>query len=100
LILAIEIIMARISYELGSISRQSRIGDQTPSVQQPTDDSLLAEISTGLHESSLPPVDGGKDAWFFLAACFALEALTWGTMNQLSGFANQSKMEMKMMLTT
>ncbi|KAK0630770.1 major facilitator superfamily domain-containing protein [Bombardia bombarda] len=26
----------------------------------------------------LPPVDGGKDAWLFLAACFVLEALVWG----------------------
>ncbi|KAG5912847.1 hypothetical protein E4U42_001756, partial [Claviceps africana] len=26
---------------------------------------------------SLPPVDRGKDAWFFLAACFFVEALTW-----------------------
>ncbi|TDZ37130.1 MFS transporter asaE [Colletotrichum spinosum] len=31
------------------------------------------------HEfSSLPPVDGGKQAWLFLAACFAIEALVWG----------------------
>ncbi|KAI3318009.1 major facilitator superfamily transporter [Xylariaceae sp. AK1471] len=29
-------------------------------------------------EFSLPPVDGGKDAWLFLAACFAVEALVWG----------------------
>ncbi|KAG7422418.1 hypothetical protein ACKAV7_001713 [Fusarium commune] len=28
--------------------------------------------------SSLPPVDGGKDAWLFLAASFMVEALTWG----------------------
>lgn len=27
---------------------------------------------------SLPRVDGGKDAWLFLAACFMLEALIWG----------------------
>lgn len=27
---------------------------------------------------SLPPADGGKDAWLFLAAAFILEALTWG----------------------
>lgn len=27
---------------------------------------------------SLPPVDGGKDAWLFLAACFMIEALVWG----------------------
>lgn len=26
----------------------------------------------------LPPVDGGKDAWLFLAACFVLESLVWG----------------------
>lgn len=31
------------------------------------------------HEmASLPPVDGGKDAWLFLAACFMIEALVWG----------------------
>ncbi|KAK1671493.1 major facilitator superfamily transporter [Colletotrichum godetiae] len=28
--------------------------------------------------SSLPPVDGGKQAWLFLAACFAVEMLVWG----------------------
>jgi len=27
---------------------------------------------------ALPPVDGGKDAWLFLAACFVVEALIWG----------------------
>ncbi|KAI1084998.1 MFS general substrate transporter [Whalleya microplaca] len=32
----------------------------------------------GRIEFSLPPVDGGKDAWLFLAACFAVEALVWG----------------------
>jgi MFS family permease len=29
-------------------------------------------------EFSLPPVDGGKDAWLFLAAAFVVEALVWG----------------------
>lgn len=33
----------------------------------------------GGHEfSQLPPVDGGKDAWLFLAACFVVEGLVWG----------------------
>ncbi|OTA89201.1 hypothetical protein M434DRAFT_398716 [Hypoxylon sp. CO27-5] len=32
----------------------------------------------GRQEFSLPPVDGGKDAWLFLAACFSVEALVWG----------------------
>ncbi|KAJ5183883.1 hypothetical protein N7492_001499 [Penicillium capsulatum] len=30
------------------------------------------------HEADLPPVDGGKRAWLFLAACFIIEALIWG----------------------
>ncbi len=29
-------------------------------------------------DSSLPPIDGGKEAWLFLAACFVVEALVWG----------------------
>ncbi|KAH7014342.1 major facilitator superfamily domain-containing protein [Microdochium trichocladiopsis] len=29
-------------------------------------------------EFSLPPADSGKDAWLFLAACWAVEALVWG----------------------
>lgn len=31
-----------------------------------------------LQTRSLPPVDGGKDAWLVLAGCFVLEALVWG----------------------
>ncbi|EOA89792.1 hypothetical protein ACJQWK_02791 [Exserohilum turcicum] len=30
------------------------------------------------HESSLPPTDGGKDAWLMLAAAFAVEFMVWG----------------------
>ena len=30
-------------------------------------------------EFSLPRADGGKDAWLFLAACFVVEALVWGS---------------------
>ncbi|KAK1987241.1 major facilitator superfamily transporter [Colletotrichum cereale] len=32
----------------------------------------------GQEFSSLPPVDGGRQAWLFLAACFAIEMLVWG----------------------
>ena len=28
--------------------------------------------------STLPPADGGKDAWLFLAGSFVIETLTWG----------------------
>jgi hypothetical protein len=27
---------------------------------------------------SLPPIDGGKQAWFFLAACWVVEAFVFG----------------------
>lgn len=27
---------------------------------------------------NIPRADGGRDAWFFLAACFVFEALVWG----------------------
>ncbi|OJD14194.1 hypothetical protein AJ78_05434 [Emergomyces pasteurianus Ep9510] len=31
------------------------------------------------HQSTqFPPIDRGKDAWLFLAACFFMEALVWG----------------------
>jgi hypothetical protein len=32
---------------------------------------------------SLPPTDGGKDAWLCLFACFMLEALIWGAFPYL-----------------
>lgn len=30
------------------------------------------------YETQLPPMDGGMNAWLFLAACFVMEALVWG----------------------
>jgi hypothetical protein len=38
-----------------------------------------AEDGNGQEMPSLPPVDSGKDAYLFLAACFMIEALVWGT---------------------
>jgi hypothetical protein len=35
------------------------------------------------HEFSLPTTDSGKDAWLFLAACWAVEALVWGRCSPL-----------------
>ena len=34
--------------------------------------------STNLEKSDLPPVDGGCQAWMFLAASTMIEALVWG----------------------
>jgi hypothetical protein len=56
---------------------------QNPSAATLTDVELLgnrADSPSGSEEGfSLPPTDGGKDAWLFLLACFMLEALIWGT---------------------
>ncbi|KAF2198740.1 putative MFS monocarboxylate transporter [Delitschia confertaspora ATCC 74209] len=53
-----------------------------PETQTPTDGSLNengnANNPNDNQEFSLPPVDGGKDAWLFLAASFVVEALVWG----------------------
>ncbi|KAF5001598.1 hypothetical protein FGRMN_904 [Fusarium graminum] len=38
----------------------------------------LEDLSGANQVSSLPPVDGGRNAWLFLAVAFTVEALTWG----------------------
>ncbi|KAF5680779.1 monocarboxylate transporter [Fusarium heterosporum] len=38
----------------------------------------LEDLAGTNQTSSLPPVDGGRNAWLFLAAAFMVEALTWG----------------------
>lgn len=32
------------------------------------------------NHSTLPPVDGGRQAWLFLAGSFSIEALVWGKL--------------------
>lgn len=39
---------------------------------------IEAQSPEGHTQFSLPPVDGGKDAWLFIFASFLLEALVWG----------------------
>ncbi|KAH6611902.1 major facilitator superfamily domain-containing protein [Boeremia exigua] len=55
---------------------------QNVSVATFTDLELLPRGTGTLSESeeghSLPPTDGGKDAWLFLFSCFMLEAMIWG----------------------
>lgn len=36
------------------------------------------QLSTVDDGAQVPPIDGGINAWLFLAACFAMEALVWG----------------------
>lgn len=44
----------------------------------PNSDTRHLGDRTSHHEFSLPPADGGKAAWLFLAAGFVVEALVWG----------------------
>ena len=48
-----------------------------------TTDADVAEkvVSATQSESSLPPVDGGLQAWLFLAGCYMMELLLFGTYN-------------------
>lgn len=46
--------------------------------QPPTPDGIDNEGNTGSFQSPPPQVDGGKDAWCFLAAVFLFEAVIWG----------------------
>lgn len=49
-------------------------GIHTP-IEGTTDDTRLSTIHD---DDQIPPMDGGLNAWLFLAACFAMEALVWG----------------------
>lgn len=54
------------------------------SVSPQAEDGLEIALNPSRHEFSLPPVDGGKDAWLFLAAGFVFEALVWGSYTIIS----------------
>ena len=41
------------------------------------------EQLTNENESMLPPTDGGKDAWLFVAAAFMIEMMVWGKRGKL-----------------
>lgn len=64
---------------LHASSKQATADADRPVEEMQIDDDHIAE-----HEFSLPPTDRGKDAWLFLAACFTLEALVWGTLKNKS----------------
>lgn len=53
-------------------------GTDTPAPLLPDESAPGSPAGGDGQEFSLPPVDGGKDAWLFLIACFAIEALVWG----------------------
>jgi hypothetical protein len=54
---------------------------QQPTIVASTDIEPLHDDASHHDDGfSLPPTDGGKDAWLCLLACFMLEALIWGEL--------------------
>jgi hypothetical protein len=51
---------------------------QQPSTRASRDIEPLHDHANSDEGFSLPPTDGGKDAWLCLFACFMLEAMIWG----------------------
>lgn len=76
--------MADLSIQLQPVRNHAEhdatTSEMLPAHHQSTPAGLVPgdEVPEGHQEFSLPPADGGKDAWLFLAACFMLEALVWG----------------------
>lgn len=62
--------------DLDTYPHTSVLNDKA-STQQLTDVGGF-ETQTSCEGASLPRVDGGKDAWSFLAACWVVEAITFG----------------------
>jgi hypothetical protein len=43
-------------------------------------EALHDDTSNSAEGFSLPPTDGGKNAWMCLFSCFMLEAMIWGQL--------------------
>jgi len=66
--------MAEGSVELDDLDA----GTSNDVAQQQLAQNNSSEAQAPRPEFSLPPVDRGKEAWLFLAACWAVEALVFG----------------------
>ncbi|KAH1491333.1 hypothetical protein LV164_002272 [Aspergillus fumigatus] len=54
----------------------------------PTSSDDLSDDIDEFDDSRLPPVDGGYQAWLFLAACFMVEGIVWGFAQSFGVFEN------------
>lgn len=71
--------MSSPAVELGPLHAGNRNRPAAATRVTAAEDTNVTENNTQtLPEFSLPPTDTGKDAWLFLAACWAVEALVWG----------------------
>lgn len=67
---------------MAASSRSTTVGESAFELRQLHSRSPPTDVNDGQvtrQEFSLPPVDTGKDAWLFLAACWVVEAVTFGT---------------------
>jgi hypothetical protein len=73
---------SEISLGMGVDDRTRDIELSTIAVRNENDQDLETLNVFGRAEDgevfSLPPADGGKDAWLFLASCVIFEAVSWG----------------------
>jgi len=59
------------------VGRVESSAETTPNISRTNSDANLAASSTGV-EFSLPPVDGGLNAWMVLIGGFVIEGFVWG----------------------
>lgn len=56
----------------------SSVNQTEKGLQTPPEETNGATHLSNTDHGKLPPMDGGMNAWLFLAACFVMEALVWG----------------------
>jgi hypothetical protein len=64
------------------VGRVESSAETTPNISRTNSDANLAASSTGV-EFSLPPVDGGVNAWMVLIGGFVIEGFVWGRLKLL-----------------
>ena len=67
----------------GCCSDPTEINEEVPICGS---DATKRECSTGQNAQALPSADGGRQAWSFLAACFLMEGVIWGTAPNMMPF--------------
>lgn len=68
-------------FKMGASPQPTTLGEPAFELGELQSRSPHADVNDGQaarQEFSLPPVDTGKDAWLFLAACWVVEAVTFG----------------------
>lgn len=73
---------------MSSVAETHSIKEEGISLRQLTQTNPDNSQDEARDGSALPPVDGGRQAWLFLAAATMLEASIWGFAASLGIFAD------------